>query len=137
MATIQQRSSLDTPKCGSRPSTSNSLPQLQELGPPQARDACYFHCYSSFPTNSCVLFQGELVWLEAMNCLDYIAKRKHEDCTFQCQFRLAGITSLHVTLPFGRDKNHHHQHLIYLCFTTIPSQNGPSLESVQELHMVM
>jgi len=47
---------------------------------------------SSFPTNSCVLFQGELVWLEAMKTAgDYIAKRKHEDCTFQCQFLLACI----------------------------------------------
>jgi hypothetical protein len=35
---------------------------------------------SFFPTNSCVLFQEELVWLEAMNCRDYIAERKHEDC---------------------------------------------------------
>jgi hypothetical protein len=31
---------------------------------------------SSFPTNSCVLFQGELVWLEAMNCRRLYSQKK-------------------------------------------------------------
>ena len=91
---------------------------------------------SFFPTNSYVLFQEELVWLEAMNCRDYIAERKHEDCLpFQCQFLLAGIISLHVTLPFGRDKNHQsspstaHPPLLY----DHPQSDWPQLgESVQE-----